>query len=206
MSKILSQPRINDCAGAAQSGKNKKRTNKNYLESFAFDQDPAVECLIRNLDHAKPEHVLMTFHSAKNIYSLKHLFTKYENDKFAVQEGERVVMGLWGHWADNSEMKKLYNPHPITIMLIKSIRGDEIAFLRICMKKYSSTLKSSVCNPKLPKVYNVSEKSLANICTTCIEDQEESEVDVFDRSIVKISKINRKTKHVQLGFSFEIFD
>ncbi len=126
MSKLILQSRNNGCAADVQPKIPKIRCHKTYNETFNFLSDSVAKCLINNLQSASAEHVLMTFHAAKEIYSLKFLCTKYEYDHCAIQEGERVVMGLWGHWTNNAEMEKLYNPHPKTIDLLHSIKGDNI--------------------------------------------------------------------------------
>jgi hypothetical protein len=70
------------------------------------------------------------------------------------------------------------------------------------MKKYSSTLKSTVCNPKLPSAYLMAhDKAMVLAEMQEYVDEEEVEEETFDRSIVGIAKIDRKTKHVQLGFN-----
>ena len=206
MSKIPNTPeeilRIQGCANVVQPIKGKRVGKFTYNEKFDFTKDPAVEFLIKDYQYCDEDQILVTFHAAKNIYSLKNLCTKHENDKCAMQEGERVVKGLWGHWSGDKEMAMLYKPHASTMRNIISIEGDSITFLKLCMKKYSSALKSAICDSKLPSAYLMTHDKVMILAEECeYSDGEEIEEEIFDRSIVKIGSIHRKTKHVQLAFN-----
>ena len=206
MSKIQNAPeeilRIYGCTNELNQNKGKRVGKFNYVEKFYFSRDPAVEFLVKDYQYCDEDQILVIFYAAKNIYSLKNLCNKYENDKCAVQEGERVVKGLWGHWCGDKKMAMFYKPHASTMQKITSIKADSIAFLRLCMKKYSSVLKSAICDSKLPSAYLMAHDKVMLIAEEYGDEEEEEEEEVFDRSIVKIAWIRHKTKYVQLGFNF----
>ena len=81
------------------------------------------------------------------------VYKEMEQNEAAVQEAERVVLGVWGHWNRCEEAARLYNPHNKTRTYIDTISDDIEKFFRLCFDKYWSTLGSANGNHKIGKSY-----------------------------------------------------
>lgn len=113
----------------------------------------ATRFLAERIHSESIDSFLIIFRCVKEESLFSIVYKEMERNEAAVQEAERVVLGVWGHWNRCEEAARLYNPHKKTRIYIETIGDDLEKFYKLCFDKYWSTLGSANCNHKIGVSY-----------------------------------------------------
>jgi hypothetical protein len=113
----------------------------------------AAEIFANNLQSANIDNVLVSLRAIVDDSPFANRYKKMEQNLAALQEAEKVIVGIWAHWIGDPTADDYYRPHKKTRAYIKDIHEDLESFLVILLKKYWSTLGSSVRSKNIRKIY-----------------------------------------------------
>jgi hypothetical protein len=141
--------------------------------------------------------------------SINEKYGEMSRNAAAVWFAEEAFVNTWGWWVENIEAKGNYKPHEHNQKYLKQIQGDVEKFLKFALDKYWSVLGSE-SKKYFGQCYFVDHDVLIENYAHIMDEYDalDDEIDAeneskFDRSLVRIAKIDRKTKYVQLGIDFD---
>jgi hypothetical protein len=203
MSKIQNTPldisRMNGCTNVVQPFKFKPFVGMSAATIFLAQSIASASSIdeIREIIKAIAEE-----------QSIKKYYDEMSRNAAAVWFAEEAFVNAWGWWTGNIEARGCYKPHKHNQMYLLKIKGDVEKFLKFAMGKYWSVLGSESKKP-FGQCYFVDHDVLIEKYAHIVDEYDalDDEIDAeneskFDRSLVRIAKIDRKTKHVQLEFDF----
>jgi hypothetical protein len=203
MSKIQNTPldifRMNGCISAVQPFKFKPFVN---MSSNAI-------CLAQSLNSLTSiDRVYEIVKAMAEEPSINEKYGEMSRNAAAVWFAEEAFVNAWGWWTGNIEARGCYKPHEHNREYLLKIKDDVEKFLKFAMGKYWSVLGSE-SKKSFGQCYFVDHDVLIEKYAHVVDEYDalDDEIDAeneskFDRSIVRIAKIDRKTKCVQLEFDF----